>query len=190
MPRSDWAREPQLLSLRVWSLCSATREATIVRGPRTTVKSGPRSPQLEKALAKKRRPSAAKKKKKKKNLYYIGYTSKCVGANSCFKKLNPEHNNEGSKNPIMKRVGFPGQRKWRQRSAATSHATPCRRRQVTPPRSPLTPLGTSPSQSAPRASQPRRVMTYCIWAAVPVGLAGKDWHGKDLVSADLLVKLF
>ena len=25
MPRSDWAREPQLLSLRVWSLCSATR---------------------------------------------------------------------------------------------------------------------------------------------------------------------
>ena len=25
MPQSDWAREPQLLSLRVWSLCSATR---------------------------------------------------------------------------------------------------------------------------------------------------------------------
>ena len=25
MPRSDWAHEPQLLSLRVWSLCSATR---------------------------------------------------------------------------------------------------------------------------------------------------------------------
>ena len=41
MPRSDWAREPQLLSLRVWSLCSATREATIVRGPRTAMKSGP-----------------------------------------------------------------------------------------------------------------------------------------------------
>ena len=32
MPRSDWAREPQLLSLRVWSLCSATREVAIVRG--------------------------------------------------------------------------------------------------------------------------------------------------------------
>ena len=31
MPRSDWAREPQLLSLRIWSLCSATREA---RAPR------------------------------------------------------------------------------------------------------------------------------------------------------------
>ena len=25
MPRSNWAREPQLLSLRVWSLCSPTR---------------------------------------------------------------------------------------------------------------------------------------------------------------------
>ena len=25
MPRSNWAREPQLLSLRVWSLCSATK---------------------------------------------------------------------------------------------------------------------------------------------------------------------
>ena len=31
MPRSDWAREPQLLSLRVWSLCLATREAATVR---------------------------------------------------------------------------------------------------------------------------------------------------------------
>ena len=31
IPRSSWAREPQLLSLRVWSLCSATREAAIVR---------------------------------------------------------------------------------------------------------------------------------------------------------------
>ena len=46
MPRSDWAREPQLLSLRVWSQCSATREAVIVRGPRTAMKSGPHSPQL------------------------------------------------------------------------------------------------------------------------------------------------
>ena len=27
MPRSYYAREPQLLSLRVWSLCSTTREA-------------------------------------------------------------------------------------------------------------------------------------------------------------------
>ena len=59
MPRSNWAREPQLLSLRVWSLCSATREATIVRGPRTAMKSDPRLPQLEKALAQKRRPNIA-----------------------------------------------------------------------------------------------------------------------------------
>ena len=62
MPRSNKAREPQLLSLRVWSLCSATREAAIVRGPRTAMKSGPRSPQLEKALAQKRRPNTAKNK--------------------------------------------------------------------------------------------------------------------------------
>ena len=71
MPRSGWAREPQLLSLSVWSLCSATREAAIVRGPHTAMKSGPCLPQLEKALAQKRRPNTAinknklKKKKKK-----------------------------------------------------------------------------------------------------------------------------
>ena len=59
MPRSNWAREPQLLSLRVWSLCSATREAAMVRGPRTAMKSGPHLPQLEKALAQKRRPNTA-----------------------------------------------------------------------------------------------------------------------------------
>ena len=51
MPRSNWAREPQLLSLRVWSPCSAAKEAAIVRGPRTAMKSGPRLPQLDKALA-------------------------------------------------------------------------------------------------------------------------------------------
>ena len=54
----------QLLSLRVWSLCSATGEAAIVRGPRTAMKSGPRLPQLEKALAQKRRPNTAKNKNK------------------------------------------------------------------------------------------------------------------------------
>ena len=59
VPRSNWAREPQLLSLRVWSLRSATREAAIVRAPRTAMKSGPRLPQLEKALAQKRRPNTA-----------------------------------------------------------------------------------------------------------------------------------
>ena len=51
MPRSGWAREPQLLSLSVWSLCPATGGAAIVRGPRAAMKSGPRLPQLEKALA-------------------------------------------------------------------------------------------------------------------------------------------
>ena len=60
MPRSDWARGPQLLSLRVWSLCSATGEAAMVRGPRIAMKSGPHLPQLEKkALAQKRRPNTA-----------------------------------------------------------------------------------------------------------------------------------
>ena len=59
MPRSGWAREPQFLSLRVWSLCSTTREAAIARGPRTVMKSGPRLPQLEKALTQRRRPNTA-----------------------------------------------------------------------------------------------------------------------------------
>ena len=62
MPWSNWAHEPQLLSLRVWSLCSGTREAAIVRGPCTAMKSGPRLPQLEKALSQKRRPKTAKNK--------------------------------------------------------------------------------------------------------------------------------
>ena len=55
MPQSSWAPEPQLLSL-----CSATREAAIVRGPCTAMKSGPHLPQLEKAVAQKRRPNPAK----------------------------------------------------------------------------------------------------------------------------------
>ena len=59
MPRSNWAREPQLLSLRVWSLCSATREAVIMRDLRTAMKSGLHLPQLEKALTQKRRPNTA-----------------------------------------------------------------------------------------------------------------------------------
>ena len=59
MPPSNYTPDPQLLSLRVWRLRSATREAAIVRGPRTAMKGGPRLPQLEKALAQKRRPSTA-----------------------------------------------------------------------------------------------------------------------------------
>ena len=34
----------------LWSLCAAAREATVVGGPHTALRSGPRSPQLEKAL--------------------------------------------------------------------------------------------------------------------------------------------
>ena len=60
--RSGWAREPQLLSLRVWSPCSAVGGAAMVGGPRTAIKGGPRSPQLEKALAQKRGPNTAKNK--------------------------------------------------------------------------------------------------------------------------------
>ena len=33
MPRSSWAREPQLLSLRVWSLCPATGGGRDSEGP-------------------------------------------------------------------------------------------------------------------------------------------------------------
>ena len=59
MLRSGWARESQLLSLRVWSLCSATGGAGMVGGPRTAMRGGPRLPQLEEALAQKRRPNTA-----------------------------------------------------------------------------------------------------------------------------------
>ena len=38
MPRSGWAREPWPLSLHIQSLCSATGEATTVRGSRTAKK--------------------------------------------------------------------------------------------------------------------------------------------------------
>ena len=77
MPRSNWAREPQLLSLRVWSLCSAGREAAMVRGPRTAMRSGPRLPQLEKALAQKRGPNTAKNKLKKKKICAAYYQRSC-----------------------------------------------------------------------------------------------------------------
>ena len=60
MLRSSWAREPRLLSLCIWSLRSATREAAIVRGLCTAMKSGPRLLQLEKALARKQRPNTDK----------------------------------------------------------------------------------------------------------------------------------
>ena len=70
MLQSSWARGPQLLSLRIWSLCSVTGEAATVRGPRTTMKSGPRLPQLEKALAQKQRPNTAINKINLKKMEY------------------------------------------------------------------------------------------------------------------------
>ena len=61
VPRSGWAREPQLLVLRVWSLCSAAGEAMMVGGPCTAMRSGPCSPQLGRALAQKQRDPAQPK---------------------------------------------------------------------------------------------------------------------------------
>ena len=50
-----------------------------MRGPRAVMKSGPRSPELEKALTQKRRPNTAKNKKinkiKKKKKKYVSFLS-------------------------------------------------------------------------------------------------------------------
>ena len=62
MPRSNWAREPQLLSLRVWSLCPATEGATIVRGPRTAMKKWPLLAATRESPHTKRRLNTAKNK--------------------------------------------------------------------------------------------------------------------------------
>ena len=62
MPQSNWAREPQLLSLRVWNLCSATKRGRDSERPAHRDEECPRSPELEKALAQKRRPNTAKNK--------------------------------------------------------------------------------------------------------------------------------
>ena len=59
MLQSGWAHEPQLLSLRVWSLCSAMGEAAMVRGPHAAMKGGPRLPRLGEALAQRRGPNTA-----------------------------------------------------------------------------------------------------------------------------------
>ena len=68
MPRSGWARGPQLLSLGVWSLCPATGGAAMERGPRTAMRSGPRTamrsgprlPRLGRALARTEDPAQPK----------------------------------------------------------------------------------------------------------------------------------
>ena len=43
MPQSNWAREPQLLSLRVWSLCSATRGRDSEWPPLAATRESPRT---------------------------------------------------------------------------------------------------------------------------------------------------
>ena len=78
MPRSNYAREPQLLSLRVWSLCSTTREAAIMRGLCTAMKSGPHLPQLQKALARKTKTQHSHKKKKKKKKITLHLLFSCL----------------------------------------------------------------------------------------------------------------
>ena len=54
-----------------------------MRGPRTAMKSGPRLPQLEKALAQKRRPNTAInkyiKKKKKSESWLVWWREACQG---------------------------------------------------------------------------------------------------------------
>ena len=73
--------------------CAPQQEAASVRGPHTAMKSGPRSPQLEKALAQKPRPNTAKNKLKKKKSKYIlkkkkkkiqGMLSLLTGENRCY----------------------------------------------------------------------------------------------------------
>ena len=56
------ARVPQYQSLHAQSPCSATREATAVRSPRTATKSSPRSLQLERAGHSNEEPKAARNK--------------------------------------------------------------------------------------------------------------------------------
>ena len=57
-----WAHVPQLLKPACLEPCSTMREATAMRSPHTAMKSGPRSPQLEKARAQQRRSNTAKNK--------------------------------------------------------------------------------------------------------------------------------
>ncbi len=62
VPRNGQAREPQLLSMRAWSPCSAIRGDTAMRNPCPSTKSSPHSQQVEKARAQQQRPNTAKNK--------------------------------------------------------------------------------------------------------------------------------
>ncbi|XP_060144216.1 propionyl-CoA carboxylase alpha chain, mitochondrial isoform X3 [Globicephala melas] len=83
MPRSGWAHEPWPLSLRVRSLCSATGEATTVRGPHT----------------------AKKKKKKKKILTLI--MRKQSGKFKLWTTLYKNHLGFFKNSPPPTRKGYP-----------------------------------------------------------------------------------
>ena len=54
-----------------------------MRGPRTAMKSGPRLPQLEKALAQKRRPNTAKNLKKKKKVHNACMVQRIIFLKCC-----------------------------------------------------------------------------------------------------------
>ena len=77
MPRSNQAREPQLLSLRVWSLCSATREAMTVRpthcneewSPLAATRESPRTEMKTQHSQKERKKEALKNKNKNKKTH-------------------------------------------------------------------------------------------------------------------------
>ena len=71
-----WARMPQLLKPVCLEPCSTTREATPMRSPRTTTKSSPHLPQLEKAQVQQQRPNAAKKMKTKKTVWEVNSLKK------------------------------------------------------------------------------------------------------------------
>ena len=62
MRHNYWACTLQPVSNEYWSPCSATREATAIRSPRTATKSSPSSPQLEIAHMQRQKPNTAKKK--------------------------------------------------------------------------------------------------------------------------------
>ena len=57
-----WALCHNYWSPHAYSPCSATREATAIRSPRTAMKSSPCWPQLKKAPTQQQRPNAAKNK--------------------------------------------------------------------------------------------------------------------------------
>ena len=72
MPRSNWASESQLLSLRVWSLCSATRGRDSERpAHRNEEEWPPLAATRESPRTEMKTQHSQKKKKKKKRIYFL-----------------------------------------------------------------------------------------------------------------------